>query len=648
MRKIVLMFLVGIFSVGVLICGPLFFRELRFSSMGFQQIAFESLPSFDFHVKKDTTSILQNAEAALNGIYTFATPSITFPAIDTPLKQIWHERSLASSNTHELYIHSLSILWDLYYAHQITGEDVYLDTALNITASWIKENNRWRPTTNIFIWGDHSTAERTIAILYLWDYAKSVGFSTASYDGLISAYCNQATHYLSNPQNYITQHNHGIFEDIALLLLSYHMQPEEAATRYSTLAVSRFQKQIKFAFSENSLHLENSPGYHFVVTNIATFFTELAQKKIDLPARTLRTIKEAQKLKGILLMPDGNLPPIGDTNTDDNIGSTPRIYPTIFADSLAGCLIVSTADQYIYARSKGISKTHSHDDALSFIYAVQDGLIITETGFLSYENTPERLYTKSYLAHNGVFPQTFEPFEKSAFIRSTGSGDSVYYAQLELRSDFGTFDRQFILDDSADKLTVVDSPAQTSSDEWTMLFQLSNQLTALTQIDSFNIRFRLEDQKYHIASNTPVELITAQQEPKIGWKAKTLEKLHPAITILKKVKKDNVSLLVISPESITSSHQSIIYNDIGSMNLKPVAYQRGNSLPQRPKILWGTQSARRVYIFLMVSVFLVISLLGILALFAIKSLRNVLPKIALIPNVIAILAILYLIFRHIN
>ena len=69
MRKIVLMFLVGIFSVGVLICGPLFFRELRFSSMGFQQIAFESLPSFDFHVKKDTTSLIPNIIAILAILY---------------------------------------------------------------------------------------------------------------------------------------------------------------------------------------------------------------------------------------------------------------------------------------------------------------------------------------------------------------------------------------------------------------------------------------------------------------------------------------------------------------------------------------------------------------------------------------------------
>ncbi|MCF7813687.1 MAG: heparinase II/III family protein [Candidatus Cloacimonetes bacterium] len=646
MRKVCLIYLIGLLIILVSLFGPLVYREFPKKKFSIIYYDYKKLPNFDFHVQKEKDIIIRNANAALKNIYYVGTPSVNFPPIKEKLETIWHNRNIASSNSHELYIHSLFIVWDLYYAYQFTSNEEYIEKGKDIISSWISNNNRWRPTKNPYIWNDHSTSERTILILYFWDYIKNKNFSDSRFDKSIENYCNQAAKYLANPQNYIYFHNHGIFEDIALLLISYHILDDKKAAFYENLSKKRFMEQIEYAFSDNSIHLENSPGYHFVVTDLAQFYLDLAGEKTELTNSLKNIIIAAQKMKALLLMPDGTLPPIGDTNPDDKIEGTNLLSDLMIADSLAGCFIVSTSDQYLLARSTGISKVHSHDDPLSFVYYNEGALIIDDTGFLNYKGNTEQRYTKSYLAHNGVFPSLENPnFDKQAFIRKIGIKESIYACNLEMQTQYGTIQRTFVVDGIKNRLEVIDLPFNTERDRWVSTFLLNNQLNSIDQIDSLNIKVTFNDEIYLISSNNSMQLVSAKSKPKIGWRARTLDKLYPATTIVKEIYNNETSRLTIQNYKNMLSNDSLdsVVNNINLEN-----YQRADSIHQRSKILWGTQYHRRIYLFTILLVLLLVSFLFSFLLYNLKLLKRYTLIFSISANFIAILAVLYVVVRHVN
>lgn len=643
MKRITGVFIIGVLLVTVAIFSPLIIREFPTPDITFQPISHTILPPFDYHVKKDNEAIKANADAALKGVYQVGTPSVDFPAITADLTSLWHDRSLASSNSHELYIHSLFIVWDLFFAHQQTKDAAYLAKAKEIITSWITHNNRWRPTTSTYIWNDHAVSERTIALLYFWDYITDLGQSDTEFDHLMNRYLRQTTAYLVNPQNYIIHHNHGIFEDIALLLLSYHMSSTQDAEKYAAISQRRFEQQIDFAFSEHAIHLENSPGYHFVVTDLAQFFIDVAHiRNIAIPQIQAK-VAIAQQNKGLLLMPDGTLPPVGDTNPDDKIADVSRLTNMVLADSLAGYFIASLEDQYLLARSTSISQVHLHDDPLSFIYAVPEGILIDETGFLSYENTPSRTYTKTYQAHNGIYPSgQGTDYTRQAFIRSYGHTYASATATLQMQTRFGPIVRQLIINDASDELIVLDTPKNTSIPEWISHIQLSNALDSITQIDSTLVQVTMNKSSWFISSSSPMQLVTAQQNPLLGWKAETLGTLHPATTIVRTLANNQTSWL-----RITNAMPQTQTPDFGN-EISQTVYQRAEAVSIRKKTLWGTQYARRVEIWQKLMALLGLSLAGILALFAIPLLRRFCFWVAFLPNIAALGAVLYVILRHIN
>ena len=73
--------------------------------------------------------------------------------------------------------------------------------------------------------------------------------------------------WLNNNENYFWNCNHGIYEDRALICLAKLWETDEAK-KWLKNAKIRLLSQKKFAFTDEMVHVENSPEYHLVVLDL--------------------------------------------------------------------------------------------------------------------------------------------------------------------------------------------------------------------------------------------------------------------------------------------------------------------------------------------------------------------------------------------
>ena len=76
---------------------------------------------------------------------------------------------------------------------------------------------------------------------------------------------------MANEEEYFENHNHGIFQDQALIYLAYFLNNKYSGDWIST-AEFRIENQKEYAFSQEMVHVENSPAYQMGVTELCRIF----------------------------------------------------------------------------------------------------------------------------------------------------------------------------------------------------------------------------------------------------------------------------------------------------------------------------------------------------------------------------------------
>ncbi|MEA3475260.1 MAG: heparinase II/III family protein [Candidatus Cloacimonadota bacterium] len=553
MKKIYLVYTIYSIFVFILIIGTSFIREFHIGKKF--KLSLVDYKKVDFYAKemaKSSQSAVRIAQQSLQGKYEFQIKSSNFSPIEKDLNSIWKTSKNFDSNSHELYAHSLIILWDLLVVHQQNYNNEYLHKGHDIIITWINNNKRFNPLLTRYAWEDHSTAKRTIAILIFLDYYNQYIKVDDDFREKVELYCANALFFLKNPQNYSFKHNHGIFQDIALLLLCIHNSNPNIRQKYCELAAKRFERQVLFCFSPNGVHLGNSPGYHFLVTQKCKDFVRFSGGIISLDSDVKDRIKKADLNKKFFVMPNHKLAPIGDTNSSKNIGNVYSESPFFMYDSLAGYEIYQDIkNNYLFFRTQSILPNHLHNDVLSFLYYNKDGEIISETGFLNYTNSKERLYTKSFQAHNTIMPISSLDkgnFQIKGIIKNYAKDNSNFFTELEGIFSNGNVCRQFFMDSNQNYLIIRDSISSTSSEEWIRFFYTTDELNHIELINDFLIKVILKNGEiYYISSyKNPIMIEKGKVNPWIGWKAIPLRHLIPSYTITQKSNSNIFLLLAIS------------------------------------------------------------------------------------------------------
>ncbi|MDN5354000.1 MAG: hypothetical protein PWQ09_756 [Candidatus Cloacimonadota bacterium] len=496
-----------------LILAPTIYRENQIKSF---EIKLNDYCDYFFYLKtqkRDKHRALQIANNSLGNKFEFQIKTSDYPLLEVEKPQELWTKNNFYNNTHEFYGHSLIILWDLILAHQQTGNADYLLKGEELITSWINNNERFDPLNQRYAWEDHSTAKRIIAILLFSDYAKQYIQFNKKFFTNITKLTNYSAEFLNSDQNYSFNHNHGIYQDIALLTIALHCQNMKISDQLIKRANSRFEKQVLATFSLNGFHLENSPGYHFVTTDRCNDFKRLYKlTDYSLGSRIENIIKKANRNRKLFVMPNNKILNFGDTNSEE-------IVPEYEADSLlvfdqqAGYFIFKYDYNYLAVKTSSVLQTHRHYDDMSFIIFIDGEQLTYDPGFLTYAKTETKYYSKSMQAHNTIIPKEklgdYNFDYNSNFVKYFVNDEFLLVA---IKTKNENIYRNIIFDYS-NMLCIIEDEIKQNGD-FCQIINYNN-----------NSKFRLylsERGKFYHGSN----------KPKLGWKALPLQKLVAADTYI--------------------------------------------------------------------------------------------------------------------
>ena len=243
---------------------------------------------------------------------------------------------------------------------------------------------------------------------------------------------------LSSDAFYAGLNNHGMFQDIALLVdavMTRRSDLSSLSIEYQaqvSLAVRRLLDYVKIAFTDEGVHIEHAPSYHLMVVHqlrkVRDLLVELEALGFEFDDTTLinEVLQKGARYLTHMIGPDGFFPLFSDTtrvrlDRPENIltlgssdfefaatmgarGTRPGENAVCFANSGYGIYRSDwgTPDAlYVLFTAAYNGGYHKHSDDLSVIVIAGGRPVLSEAGPNGYDyDDPNTAYAYSSFAHN--------------------------------------------------------------------------------------------------------------------------------------------------------------------------------------------------------------------------------------------------------
>lgn len=299
-------------------------------------------------------------------------------------------------------------LWDA-----LAGSEESKQEWKRIVRSWGEHNTPPSQAEDDYAWMDMTDGNRAIQTSI---GAPLMNESDEWYLDLLVEHRN----WLLDDAN-IVEGNHGLHQNLGLFVVAVVLSDKTGIRK----SIQRLADQILEAFDDKGLNDEGSVGYH----QMNLIWWQQAERRLNLegysfPEEAASRLKRAGHTLGVLLLPDGTMPQIGDGNR----GHGRRKLHPLVDQVIRGKVHQTTRPTFHHYYNgftvfrSGWGKTrplkdeshtivrhghdllrHSHNDRGSVHIYTAGRRWITDGGFHSYQqNDPDRIYTKSRLAHSLV------------------------------------------------------------------------------------------------------------------------------------------------------------------------------------------------------------------------------------------------------
>lgn len=329
--------------------------------------------------------------------------------------------------TWQFYFHSLRMVSYLVDAYELSGDIAYLEKGQWFIESWIEHNPCSRQQASTRAWDDHSTANRITTFIYFWDnYRNSEIFDNEFANEFLNM-LRLHGEYTAKSSNYYWGHNHGIYQDRALMQLAVLFPNFESSGEWLEVGISRLSLHLETGVTPSGVHKEHSASYHYLVLGLFMTISKF-NHHYDISNDELEsTIYKMQEYLVHIAKPDGTVPLVGDSKADYVLGisesqmtnehllylvSNGSVGDEIVEDSIvfqdAGVAIFKnnwdTTPPIYFALFNGFhSSVHKHNDDLSFVLTYQETDYIVDSGKYNFvENDPYRIFIRSIFAHNSI------------------------------------------------------------------------------------------------------------------------------------------------------------------------------------------------------------------------------------------------------
>lgn len=331
--------------------------------------------------------------------------------------------AIRDNNTLRYSYHGLNHINALLMVYETESDDTYLFAARELFALWEEANFfSTEPEDNRYTWYDHGTAERLLVMMRFWAIGVEKRFDVRFMGRLLymiklhaDLLANES--FYARNQNY-RYHNHGIFQDIALLAVSIGFSFIDSASVWQQIALDRMRDQFDHLViyeKDVAILKENSPGYHDGTFRIVMFINELLKCSCNHKASEYYTgLAEKMMLFSKLMhYPGGRQPTAGDTfRIENSFHSRERALASIcnkgfYPFEEAGYLISKGEEQGTFWQmtmvGSSLTKTHKHEDNLSLTIFFDGIEWLSDPSFFSHQYTDIfPAYFRSAKAHNAV------------------------------------------------------------------------------------------------------------------------------------------------------------------------------------------------------------------------------------------------------
>lgn len=273
---------------------------------------------------------------------------------------------------------------------------------------------------------DETTAQRAMVVTALL-YAFKDSLPAETEKKLLSV-LDRDLDLLVSDSFYAGLNNHGMFQDIALLVAVDYGYVTNDPIAVEEKAFSRLKQYFSKSFTPDGVHIENNPTYHVMVARYLARLIIFAESRGR--GDYFRDLKDlmvrADTYAAFAVTPFGDFPPISDTNlqrlnpqsaratfaeghllgalTHGKEGSLPssRVYVAEKSGyGIARSGWTSTDDTYLFFNAAYNADYHKHSDELSIYFAARGFELLTEAGPNGYQyDDPFTKYAFSSFAHN--------------------------------------------------------------------------------------------------------------------------------------------------------------------------------------------------------------------------------------------------------
>jgi hypothetical protein len=285
----------------------------------------------------------------------------------------------------------------------LLGYDKYRDPRLlrlaaDYALDWLGAHRSAKTAKKPFVWYDMAVAARATYLAYLVRAGGVSGVLDASErKQLLDAVIGHGE-WLADKSNYLEKHNHGLYSDMALLVVCQTLDRLERCGEWRKLALRRFAATFSATVTASGFHREHTPSYHFAMIRLLE--RRLATEDDADLRRTLTAMREAGAW---YLQPDGEFPQLGEAHR----GRGPE-WARAAAAKLNGARFVEDSGLYFFKNSASQllvtgahhGYVHKQQDDLSFVLFEGGRPLLIDPGFYSYNKTPERAFLTSARAHN--------------------------------------------------------------------------------------------------------------------------------------------------------------------------------------------------------------------------------------------------------
>lgn len=299
-----------------------------------------------------------------------------------------------------------------WYANSLTLQSEeervrYFSLCLKATHNWINQakQNKKSPLA----WHDHAAAFRVRNLTNWLVFCQVSGLPldederTEAIGSLIIEHLD----WLQDDKHYSKHTNHGFDQAMIALtvgLMFYHDDFEVYRQRNR----ERLKDEVTFAFTDEGVHKENSPGYQkFMLGRLKQLRTLALLGEQEVSRMGERYIEKAEAFLRAITLPNGYLPMIGDTRGgDEGLPYEQKEQVDVLDYSASGYVIIRGKDGegkafFILMKNTHESNYHRHDDDL-MLYVFYDGeTVFGDAGLLNHnERDPRRVFVRSHFAHS--------------------------------------------------------------------------------------------------------------------------------------------------------------------------------------------------------------------------------------------------------